>query len=76
MTGRIPNETIGFVGVGLMGAGMAANLLTASYTVTILGNKNRAPVEDLVARGATEAKTASAVGAASTVVFLCLPGSP
>jgi hypothetical protein len=70
------NETVGFIGVGLMGAGMAANLLKAGYRVTILGNRNRAPVEDLVSRGAVEARTAKEVGQNASIVFMCLPGSP
>lgn len=69
-------ETIGFIGVGLMGAGMAANMLSAGYQVSILGNRNRAPVEDLVSRGAHEVQTPGQVASASSVVFLCLPGSP
>lgn len=69
-------ERIGFIGVGLMGHGMAKNIVEAGYPLTVLGNRNRAPVEDLVARGATEATDAAALGAASDIVFLCLPGSP
>ncbi|WP_342593614.1 NAD(P)-dependent oxidoreductase [Ancylobacter gelatini] len=65
-------ETIGFVGVGLMGHGIAANLLKAGYPMTVVGRRNRAPVEDLVSQGAREAGSAAALAAASSVVFLCL----
>ena len=67
---------IGFAGLGLMGQGMAANILGKGYSLTILGHRNRAPIEDLLARGATEAKDARALAEASDVVFLCLTGSP
>ena len=39
---------IGFIGVGFMGAGMAKNLVTKGYTLVIMGNKNREPVEHWV----------------------------
>lgn len=48
-------EAIGFVGVGLMGHGMAANLLKAGFPLTVIAHRNRAPIEDLIAQGATEA---------------------
>ncbi len=69
-------ETVGFVGVGLMGHGMAANILTKGYPLTVIGHRNRTPVEDLVSRGATEADSLEALAAQSSVVFICAPGSP
>ncbi|MGB7757485.1 MAG: NAD(P)-dependent oxidoreductase [Salinisphaera sp.] len=68
-------ETIGFVGVGLMGHGIAVNLLAGGYPLTVIGHRNRAPVEDLVGRGAKEAASIPDLAAASTVVFLCLTDS-
>jgi len=68
-------ETIGFVGVGLMGQGMAARLLTAGYSLSVIANRNRAPVEALVARGAQEANSYRELAEASTIIFLCLNGS-
>ena len=49
------NETVGFVGVGLMGHGMAKNIVEKGYPLTVIAHRNRKPVEDLVSRGATEA---------------------
>lgn len=69
-------ERIGFVGVGLMGRGMAANILKGGYPVTVIAHRNRAPVEDLVARGAAEAGSLADLAGASDVVFVCAPGSP
>ncbi len=69
-------ETIGFVGVGLMGQGMARNLVTKGYPLTVIAHRNRAPVEDLVALGATEAKSLEELARASSIVFLCLTGAP
>lgn len=69
-------ETIGFVGIGLMGHGMARNIVEKGYPLTVVAHRNRAPVEDLVARGATEAASLEALARGSSIVFLCLTGSP
>ncbi|MBP0578719.1 NAD(P)-dependent oxidoreductase [Labrys sp. LIt4] len=68
-------ESVGFIGVGYMGHGMAKNIVEKGYALTVMGHRNRAPVEDLVSRGAKEAKTPREVGAASSIVFLCVTGS-
>lgn len=67
---------IGFIGVGLMGHGMAKNLLEKGFSVSLLGHRNREPVDDLVSRGAVEVDSPKAVAAASDVIILCLPNSP
>ena len=69
------DKLLGYIGVGLMGHGAAKNILAKGHPLTILGHRNRQPVEDLVARGALEMPTAAAVAAASDVVFTCLPSS-
>ena len=69
------NDRIGFIGVGLMGHGMAKNLVEKGYPLTMLGHRNRAPIEDLVKRGAKEAKNAEDVARNSDIVFLCVIGS-
>ena len=66
---------IGYVGVGLMGHGAAKNIVEKGYPLTIMGHRNRAPVEDLVKRGAKEAKSAADAARASDILFLCLPSS-
>src|SRR5580765_3714156 len=70
------NKKIGFIGVGLMGHGMAKNLVEKGFPTTVLGHKNRAPVDDLIKRGAREAKDLGELAKASDVVFLCVTGSP
>jgi 3-hydroxyisobutyrate dehydrogenase-like beta-hydroxyacid dehydrogenase len=69
-------ETIGFIGVGLMGHGMAKNIVEKGYPLVVAGRRNRKPIEDLLARGASEAKTAREIGERATIVFLCVTGSP
>lgn len=68
---------IGFVGAsGLMGHGMAKNLLAKDHTLTLAVHRNRERVADLLAAGATVAADAAALAAASEIVFLCVTGSP
>ena len=67
---------IGFIGVGLMGHGMAKNIVEAGYPLTVLGHRKREAVEDLIGRGATEASDAKSLAQASDIVFLCVTGSP
>ncbi len=69
-------ERIGFVGVGLMGHGMAKNIVENGYPLTVLAHRNRAPVEDLIKRGAAEAASARELAEASDIVFICVTGSP
>ena len=56
---------IGFIGLGLMGHGMAKNLVTKGYALTVRVHKNRKPLEDLLAAGAKEVATNADVARAS-----------
>ncbi|MEX6505775.1 NAD(P)-dependent oxidoreductase [Jiella sp. M17.18] len=67
---------IGFIGAGLMGHGMAKNIVEGGYPLAVLAHRNREPVEDLKGRGAEEADSVADLAARSDVVVLCLPGSP
>ncbi len=67
---------IGFIGVGLMGHGIAKNLVTKGFPLTVRAHRNRGPVDDLIAKGAKEAKTTAEVTRASDIVFLCVTGAP
>lgn len=69
------HEHIGFAGLGLMGHGMAKNIVEKGYPLTVTAHRNRAPVDDLIGRGATEASIED-LAARSTIIFLTLPGSP
>lgn len=64
--------SIGYIGLGLMGAAMVGRLQDFDYTVTVLGNRNRTGVEEAVRRGATEATSAKALAESSDIVMLCM----
>jgi 3-hydroxyisobutyrate dehydrogenase-like beta-hydroxyacid dehydrogenase len=70
------HEKVGFVGIGLMGQGMAKNIVEKGWPLRLIAHRNRAPVEDLVARGAVEAASMQAMAEECDVIFLCLTGSP
>jgi 3-hydroxyisobutyrate dehydrogenase len=71
-----PNGTaLGFIGLGIMGQGMAKNLLAAGFPVTVW---NRTPerLAPLVDAGAKSAKDPAEVARASEIVFTCVSDTP
>jgi len=69
-------ERIGFIGVGLMGHGMAGNLVDKGWPLTVVAHRRRDAVEDLKSRGASEAATPRELAEQSDIVILCVTGSP
>lgn len=67
---------IGFIGVGLMGHGMAKNIVEKGYPLVIMAHRNRAPVDDLLGRGATEVGTPKEMAEKCDIIHLCVSGSP
>ncbi len=68
-------ERVGFIGVGLMGHGMARNIVDKGWPLSVLGYRRRDAVEDLVAHGAQEVRSARELAEQSDVVVLCVTGS-
>ncbi len=69
-------QKIGFIGIGMMGHGMAKNLLAKGFPLTFKINRNRDNLADLIAAGAKEATSNAACAQASDIVFICVTGSP
>jgi 3-hydroxyisobutyrate dehydrogenase-like beta-hydroxyacid dehydrogenase len=67
---------IGFIGLGLMGHGMAKNLVTKGFPLTVCAHRNRAPLADILAAGAAEVKTHAELARGSDIVILCVTGTP
>ena len=67
---------VGFIGLGLMGHGMAKNLVAKGFPLTVRVHRNRKPAEDILAAGAREARTNAELAQSSDVVILCVTGSP
>ena len=69
-------DRVGFAGTGLMGRGMAKNILAAGYPLAVVAHRSRAPIETLVRLGATELHSYRNLAAGSDVVLLCVTGTP
>ncbi len=66
---------VGFIGLGTMGAGMAANLPRAGHRL-VVHDRRRAATEPHLAAGAVWADTPRQVAEAAELVFTSLPGPP
>jgi 3-hydroxyisobutyrate dehydrogenase len=66
---------VGFVGLGIMGGPMAANILKAGFELTVW-NRTAARAEPLRAAGARVAASPAEVAAASEVTVSCVTDSP
>ena len=69
-------KRVGLIGVGLMGHGIGKNILAKGYELFVMAHKNRAPVDDLIARGAKEHNTPLAIAKDCDLVILCVTGTP
>jgi 2-hydroxy-3-oxopropionate reductase len=70
-------ETIGFIGLGIMGKPMARNLAKAGYHL-VLHNRSREAVDELLAEipGSRAAETPAAVASLADIVIMMVPDSP
>jgi 2-hydroxy-3-oxopropionate reductase len=68
-------QTIGFIGLGIMGRPMAKNLLAAGHPL-VVHSRSRGPVDELVAAGAKAAGSAREVAGRCDVLITMLPNSP
>src|SRR5699024_9979074 len=70
------SETIGMIGVGLMGHGIASNVQKHGFPLVLLDHPGNQPINDLLAGGATKAVTPAEIAAKANIIILCVPGSP
>jgi 3-hydroxyisobutyrate dehydrogenase len=66
-------ETVGFIGLGNMGAGMAANIQKADYPMVVCDIRPEA-TQSFVDHGARRATSAAEVASQCDVTFTSLPG--
>jgi 3-hydroxyisobutyrate dehydrogenase-like beta-hydroxyacid dehydrogenase len=67
-------KIIGFIGLGVMGHGMARNVLEAGFPLVVC-DVNPAPVQELVGLGASSAPSPAALAEQVDVVLTALPGT-
>ena len=70
------DKHVGIVGVGMMGHGLAKNILKSGYALSFLVHPGNRPVEDLIALGAQGRGGLVELARDSDVVILCVTGSP
>jgi 2-hydroxy-3-oxopropionate reductase len=68
-------ETVGFIGLGVMGRPMARHIMDKGYPL-VVHNRSRGAVDDLVAAGAQAADTPGDVARRATVVITMVPDTP
>src|SRR5260221_12754607 len=69
-------QRIGFIGLGLMGHGMAANLARKGFPLAVKVNRDRSRLANILAAGRKECATNAEVAQAADVVIICVTGSP
>jgi 3-hydroxyisobutyrate dehydrogenase len=68
-------ENIGFVGLGIMGQGMAHNLLKAGFALTVW-NRTASRAESLAEAGAQVGRSPAEVAAKSDIIVVCVSDTP
>ena len=68
-------ETVGFIGLGVMGRPMAKNLLKAGFPL-VVHSRSACPVDELVAAGAARASSPADVTQRARRIITMLPDSP
>jgi 2-hydroxy-3-oxopropionate reductase len=68
-------ETVGFIGLGIMGKPMAKNLLKAGYGL-VVHNRSQGAVQELTALGARAAASPREVARQTKTIITMLPNSP
>ncbi len=68
-------EQVGFIGLGIMGQGMAHNILKAGFPLTVW-NRTASKAEPLLAAGAKAGQNPADVAAHSDIVLICVSDTP
>ncbi len=70
------NPVVGFIGVGLMGHGMAKNAVEKGFPLLVTAHRKREAVDDLVGRGAEEVADVAEMASRADIIVLCVTGTP
>ena len=69
------SETIGFIGLGVMGRPMAKHIVAKGHAVVVF-NRSRQAIDELVAAGATAASSPADVARRATVIVTMVSDTP
>ena len=67
---------VGLIGVGLMGHGLARNILKLGHRLSVMAHPGNRPLDELLANGVHVRETAADVAADADILILCVTGSP
>jgi len=70
------NKNVGMVGIGLLGHGIASNIVRHGHALAVLEHPGNQPLDALKAAGAVGYQSAAELAARCDVVILVLTGSP
>ena len=68
-------QTIGFIGLGLMGRAMCDHMQDQGYGLNVMANRSREAVDVAVSKGATERSTPKEIAEHSDIIMLCVDTS-
>jgi 3-hydroxyisobutyrate dehydrogenase-like beta-hydroxyacid dehydrogenase len=69
-------KKIGMIGIGLMGHGIASNLVKKGNSLTVLEHPGNQPLDGLKAQGVSSVNTPRELAAQVDVLILCVTGTP
>ena len=69
------DEAVGFIGLGIMGQGMARNLLEAGFDLTVW-NRTEEKMVPFVEAGAQEAESPADLARQSNIIVICVSDTP
>jgi len=69
-------KKIGMIGIGMMGHGIATNLLKHGHSLTVLDHPGNQPLEALISSGANITHTPKDLASQSDIIILCVTGTP
>jgi 3-hydroxyisobutyrate dehydrogenase-like beta-hydroxyacid dehydrogenase len=69
-------QRIGMIGIGLMGHGIARNVMKQGYPLTVVEHPGNQPLDELRAGGVKSVANGKALARESEIVILCVTGSP
>lgn len=69
-------KKIGMIGIGMMGHGIATNIVKHGHPLSVLAHEGNQPLEALIAQGVKTYQTPRALAEQSNIVILCVTGTP
>jgi len=69
-------KKIGMIGIGMMGHGIATNLLKHGHMLTILDHPGNQPLASLLSSGAKVSTSPKELAGQSDIIILCVTGTP